>query len=132
MKLRYPSKQLIRANWQAGRKVHAQSQRNGLWVGVIKPCGVDHLLFLSVSQKWIEMILNQDFRQFSEAATEPSSEQLLLQWQAGNKELDRLNPWLPKLGRVDYRKGDSMYQVSLPAVVHQASSGFAFALIEKP
>lgn len=129
--LRYRSNQPIRANWKAGRKVHATSQTNGLWVGVIKPCGADHFLFIGVSQKWVEVILNQDLHQLIEIATKPISEKVMLQWEATDKGLEKLDPWLSNHARVDYREGDSTHSVQLPAMVHQTSSGFAFALIEK-
>jgi hypothetical protein len=130
MKLRYFSKQPIHANWSAGRKVHAKSQSNGLWAGIIKPCGTDHLLFVGVSQKWVELILDQDLYQLLEVATVPISEKLMLQWETTNSSLKQHDLWLSKTNaRVDYREGDSTHSVHLPAVVHQTSSGFAFALI---
>ena len=128
--LRYPSKQPIRANWRAGRKVQVISKTNGLWAGVIKPCGPDHLLFVGVSQKWVESVLNQNLHELLEIATDSISEKLMLQWEVTDKGLKKIDPWLPKtLARTDYREGDSTHSVHLPAVVHQTSSGFAFALI---
>lgn len=129
--LRYQSNQPIRANWKAGRKVHATSQTNGLWVGVLKPCGYDHLLFIGVSQKWVELILNQDLNQLIEIATKPISEKVMLQCEVTDRGLKKLDPWLSNHARVDYREGDSTHSVQLPAMVHQTSSGFAFALIKK-
>ncbi len=128
--LRYPSKTPIHANWNAGRKVHARSPTNGLWAGVIKPCGPDYLLFIGVSQKWVELILNQNLHELLKVTTESISEKLTLQWEATDRSLRHLDLRLAKtMARVDYREGDSTHSVQLPTVVHQTSSGFAFALV---
>jgi hypothetical protein len=126
MPLRYPMEQLIRANWKGESKPQAWSG-NGLWAGLVKPCGSDHLLFAGVSEKWVELVLKQDLSRLLEIESKAVSEKVLLQWQAPKRDLKMLFKTNAKIQQVE---DSNRYQVDLPVTLHQSSSGFAFALIE--
>jgi hypothetical protein len=126
MPLRYPMEQRIRANWKGESKPQAWSG-NGLWAGLVKPCGSDHLLFAGVSKKWVELVLKQDLSRLLEIESKAVSEKVLLQWQAPKRDLKMLFKTHAKIQQVE---DSNRYQVDLPVTLHQSSSGFAFALIE--
>lgn len=124
--LKRPNGARFQLRWNEVRKVQANSG-DKLWVGVIGKLSPTYLLYFAMEHHWANAVVEQDLSSLLTMQNPSRTEEVMLQWQATNRECALLIGTKAEIGATH----DGRSPVKLPATLYQTSSGFAFALIKK-
>jgi hypothetical protein len=124
--LKRPNGARFQLKWNEVRKVQANSG-DKLWVGVIGKLSPTYLLYIAMEHHWANAVVEQDLSSLLTMQSPSRTEEVMLQWQATNRECALLIGTKAEIGATH----DGRSPVNLPATLNQTSSGFAFALIKK-
>lgn len=124
--LKRPQGGKFRLKWEGVRKVQTRAG-DRLWVGVIRKCRPGYLLYIAMEHHWASAVVEQELSRLKEMGSPSRTEEVVLQWQATNRERGLLIGTLAEFGKTFGRRTP----VKLPATLYQTSGGLAFALIEK-